>query len=188
MLLLLTFPPSDGVLNPSGVRFGSAEIYAVLDSPPSPFNFSHAIMDTLCVGQRRPGRDADERVFLFLKMRDSHKLTGDLKKEIRDAIRAALSARHVPQFVFEVKDIPVRIILGSEVLKQATLTDILQYTTNSKKIELAVKRIVSEGITPTLSPTVANPDAFNEYFKFFEVEKLTGGKEEEGSVKAKSKL
>jgi acetoacetyl-CoA synthetase len=40
---------ADGVLNPSGVRFGSAEIYSVID-----IYFSDRISDSICVGQRRP--------------------------------------------------------------------------------------------------------------------------------------
>ena len=91
---------SDGVLNPSGVRFGSAEIYTVMEQ------FSSEIDDTLCVGQRRP-QDIDERVLLFVKMRPGNKFTPDLEKRIRERIRTELSPRHVPRGIFEVKDIPV---------------------------------------------------------------------------------
>jgi len=89
------------VLNPSGIRFGSSEIYGVLE------RFSSQIEDTLCVGQRRP-HDKDERVLLFIKMRAGYQLTGSLEEEIRSAIRTALSKRHEPSYVFEVTDIPVR--------------------------------------------------------------------------------
>lgn len=92
---------SDGVLNPSGVRFGSAEIYSVMEK------FSTVIEDSLCVGQRRP-QDKNERVLLLLKMRSGHKFTDELEKRIRSAIRDALSSRHVPSYIFEVEDIPVR--------------------------------------------------------------------------------
>lgn len=95
-------PSSDGVLNPSGVRFGSAEIYTVLEE------FKDELDDTLCVGQRRP-EDKDERVLLFLRMRPGVKLDDDLIRRIKEAIRKALSARHVPSYIFEVADIPVRI-------------------------------------------------------------------------------
>ena len=54
---------SDGTLNPNGVRFGSAEIYNIVE----PFE---EISDSLCVGQKTP--DGEERVILFLKMADSH--------------------------------------------------------------------------------------------------------------------
>jgi acetoacetyl-CoA synthetase len=93
---------SDGVLNPSGVRFGSGEIYAVLERP----EFTARIDDAICVGQRRP-QDEDERVLLFIKMRAGRKLDHPFEQVIRAAIKDALSARHVPAHIFEVKDIPV---------------------------------------------------------------------------------
>lgn len=91
---------SDGVLNPSGVRFGSGEIYTVLEE------FSKTIDDSLCIGQRR-AHDKDERVLLFLKMRSGHRATPKLLDEIQAAIRKSLSARHVPAYIFEIEDIPV---------------------------------------------------------------------------------
>ncbi|KAJ5247599.1 Malonamoyl-CoA synthetase vrtB [Penicillium chermesinum] len=54
---------SDGVLKPSGVRFGSAEIYNVLLK-----HFADEIEDSLCVGRRREGIDSDETVVLFVKL------------------------------------------------------------------------------------------------------------------------
>ena len=94
-------PSSDGVLNPSGIRFGSAEIYSVLEA------FRDEIDDSLCVGQRRP-HDKDERVLLFLKMRPGKRMDEALLKRMRDAIRKARSARHIPAYIFQVEDIPVR--------------------------------------------------------------------------------
>lgn len=52
---------SDGTLNPNGIRFGSAEIYSVVDQ------FNGEVMDSLCVAQRNP-KTGDERVVLFLKV------------------------------------------------------------------------------------------------------------------------
>ncbi|EKM54658.1 uncharacterized protein PHACADRAFT_146820 [Phanerochaete carnosa HHB-10118-sp] len=147
---------SDGVLNPSGVRFGSAEIYSVLDV------FRDELEDTLCIGQRRP-EDKDERVLLFVKMRPGRRFSEDLKRRIRDTIRKDLSPRHVPSYIFEIRDIP--------------------YTVNNKKIEVAVKQIVS-GSNLKPSGTVANPESLEEYYKFRHLEKLV---ESEGS-KAKAKL
>lgn len=92
---------SDGVLNPSGVRFGSAEIYNILES-----KFADKISDSICVGQRRP-TDDDERVVLFLLMKPGHEFTPKLIREVKEAIRKETSPRHVPKFVFETKDIPV---------------------------------------------------------------------------------
>ena len=98
---------SDGVLNPSGVRFGSGEIYGVLERPV----FSARIDDAICVGQRRP-QDKDERVLLFIKMRAGHKLDPPFEEAIRTAIRAALSSRHVPAYIFEVDELPVSKTYG----------------------------------------------------------------------------
>ncbi|PYH88073.1 acetyl-CoA synthetase-like protein [Aspergillus ellipticus CBS 707.79] len=138
---------SDGVLNPSGVRFGSAEIYNVIDT-----QFSTDVVDSICVGQRRPS-DTDESVMLFLLIREGARFTQDLVSRISTAIRKALSARHVPRFIFETPDIPV--------------------TVNGKKVELPVKQIVSgKKIKP--SGTLLNPESLEFYYRFVEVEKLGG--------------
>ncbi|TFY72119.1 hypothetical protein EVG20_g864 [Dentipellis fragilis] len=141
---LIIYGRSDGVLNPSGVRFGSGEIYSVMEQ------FSRVVDDTICVGQRR-AQDVDERVLLFVKMRPGHTLTPTLEREIREAIRKALSARHVPAYIFAVDDIP--------------------YTVNSKKIEIAVKQIVS-GSKIKPSGTVANPESLQLYYKFQDIENV----------------
>lgn len=103
---ILILGRSDGVLNPSGVRFGSGEVYAVMEQ------FRREIDDNLCVGQRRQ-HDKDETVLLFLKMRPGHPFTPDLEKRIRIAIKTALSARHVPKYIFETEDIPVSGVFSS---------------------------------------------------------------------------
>lgn len=52
---------SDGTLNPNGIRFGSAEIYSIVDQ------FNGEILDSLCVAQRNP-TNGNDRVVLFLKV------------------------------------------------------------------------------------------------------------------------
>ncbi|KAI0284512.1 acetoacetate-CoA ligase [Russula brevipes] len=141
----IIFGRSDGVLNPSGVRFGTGEIYSVLERP----EFATRVDDSICVGQRRT-QDKDERVLLFIKMRAGHRLDEPFEQAIRTAIRAALSARHVPAHIFEVDDIP--------------------YTVNGKKIEIAVKKIVS-GVRVVPSATVANPGVLQDYYKYQEIER-----------------
>lgn len=91
---------ADGVLNPSGIRFGSAEIYNVLDAA------FPMVADSICVGQRRP-QDQDETVLLFLLMKSGEKFTGRLVNDIKAAIRKELSPRHVPKYIFETPEIPV---------------------------------------------------------------------------------
>jgi acetoacetyl-CoA synthetase len=94
---------ADGVLNPSGVRFGSAEIYNVIEA-----FFSSSVADSICVGQRRP-QDPDETVMLFLMMKAGVSFSAGLVNEVKAAIRRELSARHVPKYVFETPEIPVCI-------------------------------------------------------------------------------
>ncbi|OCL02148.1 acetoacetyl-synthase [Glonium stellatum] len=105
----------DGVLNPSGVRFGSAEIYAIVRLFPE-------IADSVCVGQRRP-QDRDESVVLFLKMSLGQKRTQQLKDKLKAEIGKGLSRRHVPKYIFYVDDIP--------------------YSYVGKKLEILVKNIIS---------------------------------------------
>ena len=54
---------SDGVLNPSGIRFGSGEIYTVLERCAK-----DEVVDAICVEQQRE-QDATENVYLFLQFR-----------------------------------------------------------------------------------------------------------------------
>lgn len=92
---------ADGVLNPSGVRFGSSDIYSVIET-----HFLE-VADSVCVGQRRP-QDSDESVLLFLKMKDGERFTEELAERVKRKIGEEKSKRHVPRYVFETWDIPVR--------------------------------------------------------------------------------
>lgn len=145
---ILVLGRSDGVLNPSGVRFGSGEIYAVLEN-----HFGGIIDDSLCIGQRR-AQDSNERVLLFLKMRAGQRMTPAFVEDVNEAIKKELSRRHVPAHVFEVPEIP--------------------YTVNGKKIEIAVKQIVSGSSHVKPSGTVANPDSLQFYYQFRDLEGLVG--------------
>jgi acetoacetyl-CoA synthetase len=98
---------SDGTLNPNGVRFGSAEIYNIVE----PFD---VVADSLCVGQRSPV-DGEERVILFLKMSEGHEFEKKIVDEICKEIRSTLSARHVPSLVLPIEDIPYTVN-GKKVL------------------------------------------------------------------------
>ncbi|KAH6694943.1 acetoacetyl-CoA synthetase-like protein [Leptodontidium sp. MPI-SDFR-AT-0119] len=141
---LLFLGRADGVLNPSGVRFGSAEIYSIIEE-----KFPQ-IADSICVGQRRP-TDTDESVLLFLLMKPGQKFTTALVNDVKTAIRKGLSARHVPKYVFETPDIPT--------------------TVNLKKVELPVKQIVSGQIIKP-SGTLLNPQSLDYYYQFAKVEEL----------------
>jgi acetoacetyl-CoA synthetase len=106
---------ADGVLNPSGVRFGSAEVYNVLDA-----RFPDEIQDSVCVGQRRP-EDEDERVLLFLLMKPGAKFTDDLVGRVKSAISQDVGRRCVPKYVFETPEIPVSC--GPEILIELVLEE-----------------------------------------------------------------
>jgi acetoacetyl-CoA synthetase len=92
---------ADGVLNPSGVRFGSAEIYNVIEQ-----HFPEEIQDSICVGQRRP-QDMDESVMLFLLMKPGKKFTRELGERVKEKIAKEAGRRCVPKYVFETPEIPV---------------------------------------------------------------------------------
>ena len=87
---------SDAVLNPGGVRIGTAEIYrqvAKLDS----------VLESLCIGQEWEG---DVRIVLFVVLRDAVELNDELVSSIREVIRRDTTPRHVPAKVIAVTDIP----------------------------------------------------------------------------------
>lgn len=127
---------SDGVLNPMGVRFGSAEIYNILLK-----HFSSQVEDALCIGRKRE-QDVDEVVVLFLKMTNGQTFNEELVKNIQAMVRKELSARHVPKIIDETPEIP--------------------YTMNGKKVEGVVKQILS-GTNVKTSASVANAGCLEFY-------------------------
>ena len=104
---------SDAVLKPSGVRIGTAEIYAQMEKLPE-------IADSLAVGQNY---QEDQRVILFVRLAPGFSLTDELKDRIRRTLRENASPRHVPALILETPDIP--------------------YTLNMKKVESAVTNIIN---------------------------------------------
>ncbi len=104
---------SDAVLKPSGVRIGTAEIYAQMENLPE-------IADSLAVGQ---SYQDDQRVILFVKLAAGHALTDELKDKIKKTLRENASPRHVPALILEAPEIP--------------------YTLNMKKVESAVTNILN---------------------------------------------
>lgn len=91
---------ADGVLNPSGVRFGSADIYSVIEA-----HFPE-VAESIVVGQRR-AQDVDESVMLFLKMNAGYEYGEALVQRVKRKIAEERSRRHVPRFVFQTWEIPV---------------------------------------------------------------------------------
>ncbi len=124
---------SDTTLKPSGVRIGTGEIYSVIESIPE-------IEDSVVVGQNYKG---DQRIILFVKLKDNIILNKDLEERIKRELRTKASPRHVPDLIFQVPDIP--------------------YTFNAKKVEIAVWNIVN-GKNVTNRETIINPESL----KYFE--------------------
>ena len=87
---------SDAVLNPGGVRIGTAEIYRQVEKVDE-------VLESLCIGQAWEG---DTRIVLFVMLRDGAKLTDELKTRIRDTVAANTSRRHAPKKIIAVPDIP----------------------------------------------------------------------------------
>ncbi|HBI22176.1 MAG TPA: acetoacetate--CoA ligase, partial [Legionella sp.] len=101
---LIIYGRSDAILNPGGVRIGTAEIYRQVDKIPG-------IVDSVVIGQEW---NHDVRVILFVKLRDGVELDDAFMQKIRQTIRTNASPRHVPSKILQVMDIP-RTISGKLV-------------------------------------------------------------------------
>jgi acetoacetyl-CoA synthetase len=95
---------SDAVLNPGGVRIGTAEIYRQVEKVPE-------VLDSVAIGQHWQD---DVRVVLFVRLKPGAQLDAALEQQIRQVIRANTTPRHVPAKIVEVSDIP-RTISGKVV-------------------------------------------------------------------------
>ncbi|WP_248740602.1 acetoacetate--CoA ligase [Pseudomonas sp. MWU12-2029] len=95
---------SDAVLNPGGVRIGTAEIYRQVEKIPE-------VLDSVAIGQQWQD---DVRVVLFVRLKDGVTLDDALQQQIRQVIRANTTPRHVPAKIVAATDIP-RTISGKVV-------------------------------------------------------------------------
>lgn len=95
---------SDAVLNPGGVRIGTAEIYRQVEKVPQ-------VLDSVAIGQQWQD---DVRVVLFVRLKDDVELDEALQQQIRQVIRDNTTPRHVPARIVAVSDIP-RTISGKVV-------------------------------------------------------------------------
>ncbi|MEA3292608.1 MAG: acetoacetate--CoA ligase [Pseudomonadota bacterium] len=103
---------SDAVLNPGGVRIGTAEIYRQAEQV-------EEVVESLVIGQRWEG---DVRVVLFVRLQEGLALDDALRQKIRQRIRSNTTPRHVPEKIIQVDDIP--------------------RTKSGKIVELAVRKVV----------------------------------------------
>ncbi|HWG10807.1 MAG TPA: acetoacetate--CoA ligase [Rhodanobacteraceae bacterium] len=109
---IIIYGRSDATLNPGGVRIGTAEIYRQVEQLPE-------ILESVAVGQRWQG---DERIVLFVRLRDGLQLDDALRAKIKVQIRDNTTPRHVPAVIEQVPDIP-RTISGkiSELAVRAVI-------------------------------------------------------------------
>jgi acetoacetyl-CoA synthetase len=128
---------SDAVLNPGGVRIGTAEIYRQVEQ-------LDEVLESLVIGQDwPPGETSDVRVVLFVKLKEGATLDDALAGRIKQRIRENTTPRHVPARIVQVMDIP--------------------RTKSGKIVELAVRDVVHGRAVKNLE-ALANPEALA-YFR-----------------------
>ncbi len=93
---MVIYGRSDAVLNPRGIRIGTAEIYRVVEA-------LDEVAEALAVGQEH---DGDVRIVLFLRLRDEAADQELLKARVREALRIDASPRHVPSRIIIAPDLP----------------------------------------------------------------------------------
>ena len=93
---LIFYGRSDTVLNPGGVRIGTAEIYRQVEK-------LDEVLESIVIGQEWQD---DVRVVLFVKLNHELKLDDELIKKIKLQIRQNTTPRHVPAKVLQVAGIP----------------------------------------------------------------------------------
>ncbi|HSF29390.1 MAG TPA: acetoacetate--CoA ligase [Candidatus Tectomicrobia bacterium] len=131
---VIVYGRSDATLNPAGVRIGSAEIYAVLDS-------LSEVSGAVVVGWKPP-EQSDEVIVLCVVLAPGHHLDAALAQKIRHMIREQTSPRHVPHHLFPISEVPV--------------------TRSGKPVELSVKAILG-GQEVSNREALANPHVLEEF-------------------------
>lgn len=96
---LIIYGRSDAVLNPGGVRIGTAEIYRQVEK-------ISEVLDSIVIGQ---DWEEDVRIVLFVQLKEGLQLDETLIDKIRQTIRQNASPRHVPAKILQVSDIPKTI-------------------------------------------------------------------------------
>ncbi len=129
---MIIYGRSDAVLNPGGVRIGTAEIYRQVEQ-------LDEVVESVAIGQQW---QHDERVVLFVRLRDGLTLTAEIADRIARQIRERTSPRHVPARIVQVTDIP--------------------RTKSGKIVELAVRDVV-HGRPVANREALANPEALDQY-------------------------
>jgi acetoacetyl-CoA synthetase len=127
---------SDAVLNPGGVRIGTAEIYRQVEQ-------LEEVVEALVIGQDwPPEKPKDIRVVLFVQLKEGLSLEEGLVARIKQQIRNNTTPHHVPDKVVQVAEIP--------------------RTRSGKIVELAVRDVVHGRAVKNLE-ALANPEALGLY-------------------------
>jgi acetoacetyl-CoA synthetase len=127
---------SDSTINRGGIRMGTSEIYRAVSAVPE-------VLDALVVDVPKPGTEG--WMPLFVVLREDAELTDELESEIKRRIREQCSPRHVPNEIFQIKEVP--------------------RTLSGKVLEVPVKRILM-GEAPEKAASrdsLANPSSLD-YF------------------------
>jgi acetoacetyl-CoA synthetase len=133
---IVIYGRSDTVLNPGGVRIGTAEITRQVEQV-------EEVVESLVIGQDWPPvRPDDVRVVLFVKLKEGLTLDDALAAKIKKRIRDNTTPRHVPAKVLQVGDIP--------------------RTKSGKIVELAVRNVVHGQPVKNLE-ALANPEALEQF-------------------------
>jgi acetoacetyl-CoA synthetase len=131
---------SDAVLNPGGVRIGTAEIYRQVEK-------LEEVVESIAIGQS--WKD-DVRVVLFVLLREGVQLDDELEQRIRKVIRENTTPRHVPAKIIAVPEIPrtksgkivelaVRSVVHRETVRNTEALanpEALQYFANIPQLDL----------------------------------------------------
>lgn len=123
---------SDATLNPGGVRIGTSEIYRYVEQ-------LDEVEESLVIGQQW---QQDERVVLFVRLRDGLTLDDPLRERICQQVRRHCTPRHVPARIVQVSAIP--------------------RTKSGKIVELAVREVVHHRPVKN-THALANPEVLEEF-------------------------
>ncbi|MCX5542805.1 acetoacetate--CoA ligase [Paraburkholderia sp. CNPSo 3076] len=130
---------SDATINRHGIRMGTSELYRAVEDLPE-------VLDSMVVDLEYLGRESYMSLFVVLRAKTT--LTPELIATIRERIKVALSARHVPNDIYQVPAIP--------------------RTLSGKKMELPIKKLLlGQPIGKVANPdTMANPESLAWYEAF----------------------